>query len=79
MRVEFHSKLPSAWVVLPVLGACLVAVLGTMATGLLFAARYAMTRSYWAVFVEHALWGALVFTVGLGQFFFTGVGILNWR
>jgi hypothetical protein len=55
------------------------AVLGTMATGLLFATRYAMTRSYWAVFVEHALWGALVFTVGLGQFFFTGVGILNWR
>ncbi len=34
MRVEFHSKLPSAWVVLPVLAACLVAVLGTMASGL---------------------------------------------
>jgi CAAX protease family protein len=56
-----------------------LAVLGTMATGLLFATRYAITRSYWAVFFEHALWGALVFTVGLGQFFFTGVGILNWR
>ncbi|HEX7532273.1 MAG TPA: methyl-accepting chemotaxis protein, partial [Methyloceanibacter sp.] len=34
MRVEVRSKLPSAWVVLPVLGACLVAVLGTMASGL---------------------------------------------
>ena len=34
MRVEFRSKLPSAWVVLPVLGACLVAVLGTMVSGL---------------------------------------------
>jgi CAAX protease family protein len=56
-----------------------LAVLGTMATGVLFATRYAMTRSYWAVFLEHTLWGALVFTVGLGQFFFTGVGILNWR
>ena len=56
-----------------------LAIFGTMATGLLFATRYALTRSFWAVFVEHALWGALVFTVGLGAFFFTGVGILNWR
>ncbi len=56
-----------------------LAVFGTMATGVLFALRYALTRSYWAVFLEHTLWGALVFTVGLGQFFFTGVGILNWR
>jgi len=56
-----------------------VAVLGTMATGTLFALRYALTRSYWAVFFEHTLWGALVFTVGLGRFFFTGVPILGWR
>ena len=56
-----------------------LAVFGTMATGALFAYRYAMTRSFWAVFLEHTLWGALVFTVGLGQFFFTGVPILNWR
>ena len=34
MRVDFRSKLPSAWVVLPVLAACLVAVLGTIASGL---------------------------------------------
>jgi len=56
-----------------------LAVLGTMATGTLFAIRYALTRSYWAVFIEHTLWGALVFTVGLGRFFFTGVPILAWR
>jgi hypothetical protein len=31
------------------------------------------------VLIEHALWGALVFTVGIGRFFFTGVGILTWR
>jgi hypothetical protein len=55
------------------------AIYGTMATGLLFALRYALTRSFWAVFVEHALWGAFVFTVGLGRYFFTGVGILSWR
>ncbi len=56
-----------------------LAVLGTMATGLLFALRYALRRSFWAVYLEHALWGALVFTVGLGRFFFTGVGIVGWR
>ncbi len=56
-----------------------LAVYGTMATGALFAWRYAMTRSFWAVFIEHTLWGALVFTVGLGRYFFTGVGILSWR
>lgn len=56
-----------------------LAIYGTMATGVLFAWRYAMTRSYWAVFIEHTLWGWLVFTVGLGRYFFTGVGILTWR
>jgi membrane protease YdiL (CAAX protease family) len=56
-----------------------LAVYGTMATGVLFAWRYAVTRSFWAVFIEHTLWGALVFTVGLGRYFFTGVGILSWR
>ncbi|WP_210251895.1 CPBP family intramembrane glutamic endopeptidase [Hyphomicrobium album] len=56
-----------------------LAVYGTMATGALFAWRYALTRSFWAVFIEHTLWGALVFTVGLGRYFFTGVGVLSWR
>ena len=56
-----------------------LAVLGTMATGTLFAVRYLLTRSFWAVFIEHTLWGALVFTVGLGRFFFTGVPIIGWR
>lgn len=52
------------------------AILGTFATGTLFALRYASTRSFWAVFVEHTLWGWLVFTVGLGRFFYTGVSNL---
>lgn len=56
-----------------------LAIYGTMAAGVLFAWRYAMTRAFWAVFIEHTLWGALVFTVGLGRYFFTGVGILSWR
>ncbi|MDH4981748.1 CPBP family intramembrane metalloprotease [Hyphomicrobium sp. D-2] len=56
-----------------------LAIYGTMAAGVLFAWRYAMTRSFWAVFIEHTLWGWLVFTIGLGRYFFTGVGILTWR
>lgn len=56
-----------------------LAMLGTMATGTLFAVRYAISRSFWAVFIEHTLWGVLVFTVGLGRFFFTGVSVLSWR
>ncbi len=52
------------------------AILGTFATGTLFALRYAATRSFWAVFLEHTLWGWLVFTIGLGRFFFTGVSNL---
>jgi uncharacterized protein len=52
------------------------AILGTLLTGTLFAMRYAATRSFWAVFLEHTLWGWLVFTVGLGRFFFTGVSNL---
>lgn len=49
------------------------AIIATFVGGMLFALRYAATRSYWAVFVEHTLWGWLVFTVGLGRYFFTGV------
>ena len=56
-----------------------LAVYGTMVDGRAVCLRYAVTRSFWAVFVEHTLWGALVFTVGLGRFFFTGVGMLSWR
>ena len=46
--------------------------------GALFAWRYERSRSFWAVWVEHVLWGWLVFTVGLGVFFFTGVANPSW-
>jgi len=46
------------------------------ALGLLLAHRYTQTRSIWAVWVEHTLYGQLVFTVGLGRYFFTGVSVL---
>lgn len=41
--------------------------------GLLFAWRYESSRSYWTVVLEHALYGNLIFTVGLGHYFYTGV------
>jgi hypothetical protein len=44
--------------------------------GLLFAYRFVRTRSFLAVALEHALYGDLIFTVGLGRFFFTGVSHL---
>ncbi|MDX2258241.1 MAG: CPBP family intramembrane glutamic endopeptidase [Hyphomicrobiaceae bacterium] len=49
-----------------------IAIIGTAIIGMLLAYRYEATRSFWAVWLEHALWGGLVFTVGLGRYFFTG-------
>ncbi|MCW1969999.1 MAG: CPBP family intramembrane metalloprotease [Anaerolineae bacterium] len=40
--------------------------------GLLFANSYARTRSLRLVVFEHALFGDLIFTIGLGEFFFSG-------
>ena len=44
--------------------------------GCIFARRFAKTRSFWAVAMEHSLYGDLIFTAGLGLFFFTGVSNL---
>ena len=44
--------------------------------GLIFAYRFVKTRSLLAVWLEHALYGDLIFTSGLGRFFFTGVANL---
>ncbi len=49
----------------------------TAVLGVLLAWRYEQTRSYWAVWLEHSLYGCLIFTVGLGHLFFTGVSTLN--
>ncbi len=57
-----------------------VAMIGTWVIGTLLAYRYATTRSFWAVFIEHTLWGWLVFTVGLNKYFFTGISNMPaWR
>lgn len=40
--------------------------------GLIFADTYARTRSLPLVWLEHALYGCFVFTIGLGWYFYTG-------
>ncbi|MEU4707697.1 hypothetical protein AB0G00_14815 [Nocardia salmonicida] len=40
--------------------------------GVLFATRYQRTRSLLTTSVEHALYGILMFTIGLGDFFYHG-------
>ncbi len=55
----------------------IIAVAGTVVLGCILAFRYEATRSIWAVWLEHSLWGCLIFTIGLGRFFFTGVSNLN--
>jgi uncharacterized protein len=52
------------------------AVAISFAGGLIFAYRFTRTRSFLAVALEHALYGDLIFTIGLGRFFFTGVASL---
>lgn len=49
-----------------------VAVLLTLAGGVMFARSYAQTRSLKLTGLEHALYGCLVFTIGLGRYFYTG-------
>ncbi len=42
----------------------------SLAGGFLFARTYEKTDSLWWVAVEHAIYGCLVFTVGMGRYFF---------
>ncbi len=49
-----------------------IAVALSAAGGLLFAANFARHRSLTLVWLEHSLYGCLIFTIGLGGFFFTG-------
>ncbi|BFN36911.1 CPBP family intramembrane glutamic endopeptidase [Fidelibacter multiformis] len=44
----------------------------SFAGGFLFASTYARSRSTAAVVLEHALWGDLIFTIGLGMYFYGG-------
>ncbi len=49
-----------------------VAVALTLAGGALFARSYVGHGSLFLACFEHSLYGCLIFTIGLGNFFFTG-------
>jgi uncharacterized protein len=49
-----------------------IAVALTLVGGILFARTYWRTRSLAAAWLDHALWGCFVFTVGLGIYFYHG-------
>ncbi len=49
-----------------------IAVGLTLIGGLLFAWRYAETRSLFTSSFEHALYGCWMFTIGLGEYFYKG-------
>lgn len=49
-----------------------IAVFLTTLGGLVFAYTYHRTKSLAAVWLEHALYGWWIFTIGLGQFFYHG-------
>lgn len=49
-----------------------IAIVLTGIGGILFAWRYERTRSFWPVWLEHSLYGNLIFTVGLGRYLYSG-------
>jgi membrane protease YdiL (CAAX protease family) len=49
-----------------------VAVAMTLAGGAIFATDYARYRRLGLACLEHSLYGCLIFTIGLGQYFYTG-------
>ena len=49
-----------------------VSIVLTTIGGFVFARTYARSRSTLVVAVEHALYGAVIFTVGLGRYFYLG-------
>ncbi|HEX8324468.1 MAG TPA: CPBP family intramembrane glutamic endopeptidase [Tepidisphaeraceae bacterium] len=65
------SALAFAWVHVVMLNP--VAVWLTLAGGVLFGYRYDRSRSLVVVSIEHALYGLLVFTIGLGVYFVQGI------
>jgi membrane protease YdiL (CAAX protease family) len=59
-----HLMFPSPWVAMSM----------TFVGGLLFAGTYQKSRSLLAAALEHALYGCLIFTIGMGRFFYSGGG-----
>jgi len=47
-----------------------IAVIGATIIGFVFSYTYSKHQSLLAVAIEHAIIGGIVFTIGLGQFFY---------
>jgi len=47
----------------------------TIVGGVLFSLTYLRTRSLWVCSLEHALYGCMLFTVGLGEYFYHGAAV----
>lgn len=67
------SALAFGWVHLLLLN--WVAVVFSVFGGLIFARTYSKTRSLAAVCFEHALYGCVIFTLGLGYYFYHGQAV----
>jgi len=52
----------------------ILAVIFTILGGLMFASTYKKTNCLILVIIEHSLYGVLIFTVGLGEFFYHNNG-----
>lgn len=52
-----------------------LAVIFTILGGLLFASTYKKTDCLILVIIEHSLYGVLIFTIGLGEFFYHNNGL----
>lgn len=54
-----------------------VAYLMSMAGGVMFSITYARTKNLSLVWLEHAIYGQFLFTIGLGWYFYTGAAALH--
>ena len=54
-----------------------VAIALTLPGGLLFALTYRRTRSLFWVTLEHTIYGYMIFTIGLGRFFYGGTASIG--
>lgn len=69
-RLVWSSALTFSW--LHVFYHNWIALALTALAGMVFAQSYQRTRSLKLVWLEHTLYGQLIFTLGLGRFFFHG-------
>lgn len=86
---RYRAVFPGRWTMIAASGAAFcfghvmfqswLAIGLTLIGGVLFAWRYDRSKSLAAVWLEHTVWGCLIFTIGLGTHFFLGAVALGVR